>query len=48
MAEFWRVAFPMPGHSEHMAQSAEHDGWDGLYFPDTQCLVVYGYLTDNS
>ena len=21
-----------------MAQSAEQDGWDGLYFPDTQCL----------
>ncbi|ETW95753.1 LLM class flavin-dependent oxidoreductase [Candidatus Entotheonella palauensis] len=38
MAEFWRVSFPVPGQSENMAQSAEQDGWDGLYFPDTQCL----------
>lgn len=38
MAEFWRVTFPMPGQSEKMAQSAEQDGWDGLFFPDTQCL----------
>ncbi len=38
MAEFWRVTFPVPGQSEQMAQSAEQDGWDGLFFPDTQCL----------
>lgn len=39
MAEFWRVAFPMPGRSEAMARSAEQAGWDGLFFPDTQCLA---------
>ncbi len=38
MVEFWQVAFPMPGQSEKLAQSAEQGGWDGLYFPDTQCL----------
>lgn len=38
MAEFWRISFPVPGQSELMAQSAEQQGWDGLFFPDTQCL----------
>ena len=39
MAEFWRVSFPVPGQNEQTAQRAEHDGWDGLFFPDTQCLA---------
>ncbi len=38
MAEFWRISFPVPGQSELLAQSAEQQGWDGLFFPDTQCL----------
>lgn len=38
MVEFWRISFPVPGQSEQVAQSAEQDGWDGLFFPDTQCL----------
>ncbi len=38
MAEFWRLSFPVPGQSELLAQSAEQQGWDGLFFPDTQCL----------
>ncbi len=39
MTDFWTVAFPMPGQSEQSARRAEEAGWDGLYFPDTQCLA---------
>jgi 5,10-methylenetetrahydromethanopterin reductase len=38
MAEFWRVAFPVPGQSERMARATEAAGWDGIAFPDTQCV----------
>ncbi len=38
MPEFWTVAFPMPGQSENAARRSEDAGWDGLFFPDTQCL----------
>lgn len=38
MAEFWQNTFPVPGQSENAARRAEAEGWDGLYFPDTQCL----------
>ncbi len=38
MTDFWQVAFPMPGQSERAARRVEDAGWDGLFFPDTQCL----------
>ena len=38
MAEFWQLTFPVPGQSETSAKRAEANGWDGLYFADTQCL----------
>lgn len=39
MTDFWQVAFPMPGQSENSARRVEAAGWDGLFFPDTQCLA---------
>ena len=46
MTEFWQVSFPIPGRSETIARNCESAGWDGLCFPDTQCLAgdVYGAL----
>ncbi len=38
MADFWFMTFPVPGESENIARNIEDSGWDGLYFPDTQCL----------
>lgn len=38
MAEFWTVTFPAAGTTAATAQAAEEAGWDGLFFPDTQCL----------
>jgi len=38
MAEFWTVTFPAPGKTASLAKAAEDAGWDGLFFPDTQCL----------
>lgn len=38
MAEFWTVTFPVPGKTASLAKAAEDAGWDGLFFPDTQCL----------
>lgn len=38
MAEFWTVAFPAAGTTAAAARAAEEAGWDGLFFPDTQCL----------
>lgn len=38
MAEFWTVSFPVPGKTASLAKAAEDAGWDGLFFPDTQCL----------
>ena len=38
MTEFWQLTFPMPGQSENHALAAENNGWDGLFFADTQCL----------
>lgn len=38
MTDFWQLTFPMPGQSESHAIAAENNGWDGLFFADTQCL----------
>ncbi len=39
MTEFWQTTFPIPGRNEIMARNAESAGWDGIVFPDTQCLA---------
>ena len=39
MTEFWQTVFPTPGRNEITAQKAEAAGWDGIVFPDTQCLA---------
>ena len=38
MTELWQLGFPVPGRSEMTAQAAEQNGWDGVFFADTQCL----------
>lgn len=38
MVEFWFTTFPVPGQSESTAKRLEDSGWDGIFFPDTQCL----------
>lgn len=38
MSEFWHVTFPMPASTAATAKSLEDGGWDGVFFPDTQCL----------
>lgn len=38
MTEFWYTTFPVPGQSESTARRLEDAGWDGVFFPDTQCL----------
>ncbi len=38
MADFWHIIFPVPGKSETTARRIEDAGWDGIFFPDTQCL----------
>lgn len=44
MAELWTVAFPVPGKTGSLARAAEDAGWDGLLFPDTQCLSGDVYI----
>lgn len=46
MSEFWHVTFPTPGSTASTAKSLEDAGWDGVFFPDTQCLSgdVYSAL----
>ncbi len=38
VTDFWNIIFPVPGESESAARRIEDAGWDGLFFPDTQCL----------
>ncbi|MDA3040878.1 MAG: LLM class flavin-dependent oxidoreductase [Actinomycetota bacterium] len=46
MAQFWFVTFPTPGTTAATARDLEAAGWDGVFFPDTQCLSgdVYSAL----
>ena len=46
MAQFWFVTFPTPGSTASTARNLEDAGWDGVFFPDTQCLSgdVYSAL----
>lgn len=46
MADFWFITFPTPGSAASTAHALEDAGWDGVFFPDTQCLSgdVYSAL----
>jgi len=39
VVDFWLGTFPVAGHSAELATLAEHDGWDGLAFTDSQNLA---------